>query len=374
MPIRIEKISSPRCEAVARFSARLFERGVHRDFQLPARIPLASDAPVTMDCYIALDGDEVRGGYLAEWQDFQVAGEILRLGGYQLPISEGIVDRRYTSVALLLMQHSVTLHPYWFTVGMGGIDLPLPRMLKTAGWHVALVPFLFRVKHAGAFCRNIRPLRTSGARRLGLDLLAATGLGSIAFRAIQWRSLRSPGREWVVDSPPAFEGWADDLWKRARSLHSICAVRDSRVLRHLYPGGGPYRCLRVRRGGETVAWAVLCLSRFTDNPYFGDMRVGIILDCFGLPGAAAALAFHTARALEHAGADVCITNQSADLWIDAFKACGFVSGPSNYGMSLSKQVVAKLAESPRWQASIHLTRGDGDGRVNLLRHQLSGNA
>jgi hypothetical protein len=319
---------------------------------------------------VALDGETVRGGYLAQWHQLLVAGETLRLGDFQLPVSEGVVDKRFAAVGLMLLRHALGLHPYWFTVGMGGLDRPLPRLLKASGWHLRLVPFLFRVRCARRFCREIRALRTTTARKMTLDLLAATGLGALACRCLQWRSLRSPGRQWDVDLPDSYEGWADGLWNGAKNGYSICAVRDALVLGHSYPLGRLYHCVRIRRGGEAVAWAVICVSELQDDAYFGSLRLGIILDCFGEAEAAPAAAFHAARTLDEMGADLCITNQTAGVWLDAFRRSGFMDGPSNYGVSLSKAIVDKVSVIPDWETAMHITRGDGDGRVNLLRRYL----
>ena len=85
---------------------------------------------------MAVDGNNVHGAYLIQWQDFLVRGERQRLGGYQLPLSEGIVDKRYTHVGALILKTALRNHALLFTTGMGGIDLPHPRMLKGLGWYL----------------------------------------------------------------------------------------------------------------------------------------------------------------------------------------------------------------------------------------------
>ena len=370
MALRFEKISDGHLAEVSAFNRRLSEGGISPDFHLPDRVRPPASSAVNSDCYVALDGEVVRGGYLAQWRQFLVAGDTLRLGDFQLPVSEGIVEKRFAAVGMMLLRHALGLHPYWYTVGMGGLDQPLPRLLKASGWYLRLAPFLFRVNHASRFCQEIRALRTSTARKMALDLLAATGLAALACRGLQWRSLRSPGRQWDVDLPTSYEGWADRLWDGAKDGYSLCAERDALILGHSYPLGPLYHCVRIRRGGTAVAWAIICVSELEDNAYFGGLRLGIVLDCFGEPEAAPAAAFHAARILDEMGAELCATNQTACAWLDAFRRAGFLDGPSNYGVSLSKAVVEKLSVALDWEKTMHVTRGDGDGRVNLLRRYL----
>jgi hypothetical protein len=59
-----------------------------------------------------------------------------------------------------------------------------------------------------------------------------------------------------------------------------------------------------------------------------------------------------------------ITNQSHALWIGAFRQAGFASARSNYLLAMSKP----LAEATGAAADrIHVCRGDGDGRIHLMK-------
>ena len=250
---------------------------------------------------------------------------------------------------------------------MGGLDTPLPRMLREMGWYLTTIPFHFHVNRPGRFLRNIAPLRTTRAARLGLDLSAASGLGWLGIRALQWRAAAPPaGPPAVVEPVASFDSWADELWLRSRQQHSLCAVRDAAVLKVLYPAGqARYHYLRLRSGQQTVAWMVILVSEMRDNQYFGNMRVGTILDCLALGPFIPSAVRGAAGALGDLGVDLSVTNQSSAAWLDAFRRAGFVRGPSNYGFSLSKAVIERLQPLPAREPGFHITRGDGDGRVNL---------
>ena len=63
--------------------------------------------------------------------------------------------------------------------------------------------------------------------------------------------------------------------------------------------------------------------------------------------------------------DLIVTNQSHIYWKNALKTNSFINGPSNFIFASSKDLSAKLADNKNLAKHIHLTRGDGDGPINL---------
>jgi hypothetical protein len=51
--------------------------------------------------------------------------------------------------------------------------------------------------------------------------------------------------------------------------------------------------------------------------------------------------------------------------VRAFRRAGYLTGPSNYPLSTSRQLTALLAPLEENEQRIHVTRGDGDGRIHL---------
>src|SRR4029077_2144330 len=98
---------------------------------------------------------------------------------------EGIVDRRFATVGLSITQKPLVEVPALYSLGMGGLTRPLPRLLGRFGWTVEEVPFFFRVIRGASFVRNIRVLQTSQRRHLLFRALAASGVASLV--ALSWR-------------------------------------------------------------------------------------------------------------------------------------------------------------------------------------------
>jgi hypothetical protein len=307
----------------------------------------------------------VRGGYLLKRQDFAVGGETLSIGYYHSALSEGIVDHKYVMVGVQLLLHAAKREPLLYALGMGGLDRPLPRMLKAAGWTLAAVPFHFRVVHPGRFLRNIRPLRTTGARRLLLDAAACTGLGWAGIRAFQ--RVRSGGKAApaaTVELVDGFDSWADDLWTRCRPCYPFIGVRDSATLGELYPGGGFLR-MKIASRGTIIGWAIALDTQMREDQYFGDLRVGSIVDCLALPEHAFPVIAAARGVLEERGVDLIVSNQAHPRWASALRQAGCPEGPSNFIFGCSKMLMAKLRAAGCGAERLFLNRGDGDGPIHL---------
>jgi hypothetical protein len=102
-----------------------------------------------------------------------------------------------------------------------------------------------------------------------------------------------------------------------------------------------------------------------DHNYFGSMRVGSVVDCLAVAGEEDQVVSMATRHLERHGADIIVTNQLHRSWGKAFSGNGYLVGPSNFIFAASQQLAQKLHPFERNASNVHLTRGDGDGPINL---------
>jgi hypothetical protein len=114
-----------------------------------------------------------------------------------------------------------------------------------------------------------------------------------------------------------------------------------------------------------VGWSVCFNSQLVNHRHFGSLRVGSILDCLADVDAMTATAILTDSELAKLGADLVLVNHSHALWIKALRAAGFLMGPSNYMLAMSKKLTEALSNVPYGEERVHVTRGDGDGRIHL---------
>jgi hypothetical protein len=94
---------------------------------------------------------------------------------------------------------------------------------------------------------------------------------------------------------------------------------------------------------------------------YGNMRVGSVIDCFALPGELFSVVRGATEILERQGFDLILSNQSHQAWGEAFKAAGYLPGPSNFIFAASKKLAELLAPFEEVRPRMHLTRADGDG-------------
>ena len=145
---------------------------------VPEWLPKLSGRKLFQELYVAADAEgSVHGGYLFKYQEFRIGNQTLSIGDFQLPVSEGFVNRAYMPSGAALLRNAERRMPLLYSLGMGPLSEPLPRLLAASGWRVTPVPFFFRIVHPVPFLRNGVYLRRNVLLRRLLDVLAFSGLG-----------------------------------------------------------------------------------------------------------------------------------------------------------------------------------------------------
>jgi len=367
--IRIVPYTSGEAAGARAFNERLTKAGSVSAFLLPESPPEAPapDRAIRAVYYVALDDKAVRGGFVLGDYPAWLNSAPIAATVCIAPLSEGIIDPKYSMLSMQFVRFLRAHNPYGFASGMGSPNNPYPRLLRAAGWTVVPVPFFFLVCHPQRFLRQIAPLRSSQARRLAGGVAAGTGIGAAGIRAAHARGLlaRKHRAELSIETVAEWGAWADGFWEGARAQFSFAIARDRRTLEDLYPASET-RLIRVlvRRGARAVAWAAALDTQMRGDRYFGDLRVATILDCMGDPKSLTGAVGCVSAALREAGADLIISNQSHRLWQNAFRRNGFLAGPVNYCLGISKPI-ADDVQAHGGLGAIYFTRGDGDGRMHL---------
>jgi hypothetical protein len=370
MAFRIVPYAAEHVPAVRAFNARMRQAGFGRfQFIETAPDPREPAPGISFRHFLALDAEgDVRGGYFIRVQPFLIRGNIHAVGHFTSPVSEGVYDRRYFAVGPQIINHALKTQPLLFAMGMGGMDRPLPRMLKGMGWHVLEVPFFFRVVSGNRFLRNIGPLRKNAWRRLFAETLAWTGLGPAGiYLAQRARANVSPGRTVQAEPIRDFGAWVDEVWSHNKTQYSFSAVRTSCYLRWLYPQTTvPFSGIKLMQAEVPVGWISLLDCKPQDRSHFGSLKVAAIVDGVAAQPFIPSLVASAVRVAEENGADLIFSNQLHQHWAEALRRNGFWTGPSNYLLALSRGLVRLLEPLSDVLPFIHFNRGDGDGVANLM--------
>jgi hypothetical protein len=316
--------------------------------------------------YVAVDqSGEVRGGVFLTEQPGWLQKQTIPLVNIQSPLSEGLVDRKFSGVGLQMLKFVTGRSPYAYAVGMGSDKNPLPRLLQAAGWWVKPVPFEFAVISASRFLSEIGPVH-AGNRKWLATAGAAFGLASVALRAWRLAHPSPPLQHYSLELATSWPNGTDAIWERCRADLSFSLVRDERTLAHLYPD--TQRRLKrfvLHSAGEIVGWSVALVTRMEHNSYFGDLVVGTILDGLATKEHLRPLLALTQNAIRDLGAEVILTNQTHSQWQAESRKLGFFSRSSNYLLAVSTQVADALRSEAGALDRMHVNRGDGDGRIHL---------
>lgn len=365
--IRVELISEADAADVRAFNARLRAAGV--EFQSPARLtelttPVSSGPALWAQVWVARDDETVRGGFILKHERLFLADGVLDVGNFQLPLSEGIVDRRYAMVAFELVRTALRENARLYSLGMGGMHRPLPRVLARLGWTVESVPFFFRVIRGGTFARNIRALRTSKLRRFLLDAAAFTGLASVS--AACWRVAArvtgsAPRRSVNLTPVPDFDARVDAVFEACKPLFGAMLERGSEALNLKFPRSDA-RLLRflVEKDGRCIGWLIVTVTQLHGHRQFGSMHLGAIVDGLMPPEFTGAAIASVTEVMTRMGVDTIVSNQSHSAWRSALRDNLFLPGSSNFVLARSPGFATGISLS-----DLHVNRGDGDGPINL---------
>ena len=368
MPTVIREILPGDAESIREFNSRLEKAGVIFAFPIDSSKIMQKepgvDAPYQA-AYVLSDGFAVRGGFILKSEQVFAGGQSFSVGNYQLPLSEGIVDRKYAMVGVQLIKDALGRQSRLYCLGMGSMTRPLPRLLSKLGWSVSTVPFLFRIENARNFTKEIRWLRQTARLRLLLDLARNTGtLSGIVGLARLWRRVfdfRSPpGVSFteVADLPDEI----DELFFNVAGDYGLLCDRRAAAMRARLPASDS-RLLRMVlwKSGKVAGWVVVSISQLSSHTQFGNMKLGCIVDGLAAPADVGLVVGEACRRLEGAQCDLLVSNQTHPAWIASLRRQGFFQGPSNFILALSPSLAACRADV----SSAHFNRADGDGPINL---------
>lgn len=359
--------------AIERFNQRLDAGGAIFRMSLRAPLPGEHHSPeghfVRREQLLVVEGDEVRGGVLLQHHRIAIRGVEQPFCWLQLPISEALVDRTYSSAFMPLLKNALRHQPVAMGLGVGGFDATWSQIMMRTRWRHAAVPFFFFPLHGGRFARELRYLQASSKRKIPAQIAAATGLASLA--GIGWSSLRRlrlGSRTWTPSVETDFGPWADEVYHRAKSQYGALVSREASALRTVFPPEDQrYTRIRIRarNSNKELGWIMIVHKQMEDDKYFGNLHVGTLVNgCAELSDVPAILA----AGFEHLadlGVDLVVANWSHQTWRAAVKSQGFFSGPSNFAYFVSPKAVPVLEdECPL--AECHMTRGDCDTPASLM--------
>ena len=368
MAMKFVLYSEAESEAARAFNQRIEAGGGTTEFLLPPNPPPEPEpgSPLRAKYMLVLEDADVRGGFVMAEYPVELNGTEITAVDCIAPLSEGIVNPKYSLLAMQIVKYLRQHAPYAFAQGMGAADNPYPRLLRASGWKVIAAPFYYRIASA-RFFRELQLLRAHPVKRIGGEIAAVTGAGALAAAFLHRPAgdVRAAAKGLTIETPNEWGEWADEIWEEFRGRCSFVVKRDRRTLEAFHPANDArIRRYLLRRGGKPVAWAAALNTRMQGHKHFGNAKVATIMDCIGPETELAPAILTVTGALRREAADVVISNQTHAQMRTAFPRAGFKEGPTNFQVGLSKAVVDAV-NSGSGEDRVYVTRADGDGRMHL---------
>jgi len=373
--------------AVARFNRRLREGGRGEE-QITLRPELPGEMryrpagfPVYRRMMIAEDGREVRAALVLYHNNIFIQGKKRDCCWLDMPISEGIIDRRYSLAIIQLVKAASRYEPFLMSTGAGPVDKDSFRLLTKLDWRNRVVPFFFYPVKVTKVLLGLSYFKKHARLHYGALLGAYSGLGAglSGLLALRRRiDATLSGYERSVEK--TFGAWADRIFEDCLTDYGVAMRSDATTLNILHPPDKPSLTrLRVRRKGakhgagqdagqdvgQDVGWILVASKRMKNNHHFGDLKVGTLVDGFGRVADAPALVAAGIHHLAETGADIVVANFSHEAWVKACRRSGMFAGPDSYYHFVSPGG-SPLFEDTCPPREIHMTRGHSDGMWSLI--------
>jgi hypothetical protein len=379
MKIAFSPYQSNDIPAVKRFNQRLRDTNSNFSFSesnVSSAFPKDGQAKLYNEYFLAKDENgEVRGAYYFQNEEYYINGQYTEIGFWSYPLSEGVINKRYTHVGASMVRDLEQRRKLVFVLGMRGFQYLLPKMLKINGWYMYLVPFYFFIVDVRSFFNEfeyLNTLRKSFIKKIILDIVRFSGLLNIftflikiystVYRFLSFRKYSGVN----VENVDEFSSFADELWEKNKDCYSVLAKRDSDFLNKIYPKTVPqFRKLKITKKGICIGWVILLCAKMKDDKYFGNLTVGTLVDAFSNPADAELLIYKSLEYLRELNADLIIANHANVKWGRYFVKNGFIKGPSNFIFACSKGIKEFYPSDIDFGNSF-IMRGDGEGPTHFL--------
>lgn len=346
--------------AVQAFNERM-EKGGSRwkfyDTDTPDWLAYEEGATAWREFFLLCDeaSGQVRGGYGLKHEQFYLDGAPQRLGWLQGPVAESAVNRSLKGLGGVMIKDALARYPRQVSWGANSIAAP------SAGD----APMLLNIVNKSAFVRQSPALRERSKLAAIARLSAKFGFAQVGLSLAQFASSLTGHRAgtYEITEEEGFGPWADEVWEAARGQYKLIALRDAATLNRALPRDTyPHAIiLKVKSRGAVIGWAAVRDRRLSDDPLFGNLRAGSVIDALALPhheGTVAAAASHHLRKRRVDFIGACFLHKR---WISAFRGAGFLAIPGRRNVGFSPALMEEAGGVEVLMRGTHLALIDSDG-------------
>jgi hypothetical protein len=343
-------------QAVRDFNNRLQSSGTEVPFLLPEWSAERCSHP--KQPWLLLAGNDIRGGVLLTQHRARIGSDEQIAVNIQAPLTEAVINPQFASLSVGLFREIQRRFTFAYAVGMGGLDKPMPRLLKALKWQVDLTPFRFVPLNVGRVATSVKAIRDRIPPLLmPFTELAGTLVTPLFRQVLSIRGARDLG---VVSKAEESTAAVAVAWAAMSRSINFGLTRDINAAAALYAVNENEIVLQRRSDPRCVA--VVRIRHLDTRSPFAGLTVATVLELLAPNEREVGLLSRQVLGyLARCDVDIAVTNISNAAHVRSLDGSGWLRGPSNYVLALSPA----MASAGVTADTSYVTRTDGDGRLNL---------
>src|SRR5262245_40913943 len=226
--------------AVARLNSRLKARGREDEMPLDPALPGETQYrpegfPIYRRMIIAEDGQEVRAAMMLCHHNVFIHGERRDFCWTKMPLSEGIIDLKYSLAIIQLMKKALDYQPFLMGLGAGTPESDGYRFFTKLRWKHQSVPFFFYPVRVNKVLRGMKYLKGNGKLRFGALLCSYSGVGLCLSGLLSLRhKIFTNLSGYEVSVVEGFCNWTDRIFADSVSEYAAAIRSDATSLNIVY--------------------------------------------------------------------------------------------------------------------------------------------
>ncbi len=307
--------------------------------------------------YVLIDQDKIISAICAiKNQIYLLKGNEINFQFIEYPISLSVVDSKYATDSIFLLKKITSASENMHGIGMGGLEEPLPKILRTLKFKTMLIPFFSYPISIQRFIELI--LR----RKTGYDfkyLISIFCLFDFILKCFHSFKDKFFSKNFHFEEFNEFADTDNALWDSISNDFDLIAIKNKQNLNALY-NKTPHHLhkFKIFENGKYLGWAILKITKHSKNKYFNNCTTATIVDLLCNQTDYDLFLTIIKRISRINKADMVLVNSTFGKFNDRLKKSHFIPIPSNYGFAYKTNI--EFSTSNAW-----LTRADGDGPINL---------
>lgn len=273
-------------------------------------------------------------------------------------LSESVVNPEFRGCGKIILKQSLKLQPRQMVMGHITPKTGSGAMFLNLGWYRGVVP-LFLLPLKGSRC--VKELSRKRFPKFLHQIFQNSIVAGLIGHFIDRR--RKTKKCFSYEETNSFGEWATDLWNECHPYYRWLVLRNAKTMNWQY-GDKRITKIRVKEDGTDVGFLCVSVVKNSNDPLFGNLKLGIIVDGLCKPQHVQGLLSTAATYLETQGAEIIYAIWSHKAWVEASQKLGFIRFETSQSIYISPGMQAVLGDIR--ESDMHLGRGDCDGPSTYL--------